>query len=129
MSFDCSQCLDKCRADCCRGPIPIERAVFHRNTPVRTVTSATELGNGFVMIVSIEENTEGKLEASCPFLGYDNKCTIYKDRPFPCRDFGTENSIHTVCSYQDKNGKIRRRQERRSIEREQGKEIYSAIKN
>lgn len=128
MAFDCNQCLDKCRAVCCRGPIPIEQEVFHRNTPVRTVTRSMELHNGFILIVSVENNNKGTLEAVCPFLGYDNKCTIYEDRPFPCRDFGTENSIHTTCSYQDKDGRVRRRPERRSIERKHAKESDKAVK-
>lgn len=115
--FDCKKCLERCKADCCRGPIPIEEEKLYRLTPVRKIFITGEKIDGFVTIISFEKMPDGKMAGVCPFLGNDNRCTIYNDRPFVCVDFGTENSEFTICSYQDKNGRIRKRSERRLTER------------
>jgi Fe-S-cluster containining protein len=57
----------------------------------------------------------------CPFLTYDLKCNIYEDRPFVCREFGKESHLMMKCCYQDKEGRVRSRQEIRAVNRSQCK--------
>lgn len=64
--------------------------------------------------------------ATCAFLGTDHRCTIYDDRPFPCRDFGTECSPMMVCSWMDKTGRVRPRAERREIEKARAADVARA---
>jgi RNA ligase (TIGR02306 family) len=69
--------------------------------------------------------TEGN---SCPYLGLDFKCSIYEDRPEVCRLYGNEQDINLTCQYQDKNGRMRSRQEKRIIESKIKKFMDSWIK-
>ena len=114
--MDCSKCLDKCKAECC-SVVPFEKDRFYRNKRVREILELTEF-DGIV----IPTTKDGK----CPFLGHDLQCTIYDDRPDVCRKFGDESHILMTCAYQDKDGRVRSRQERRQISRQHEK-IQTAI--
>lgn len=91
---------------------------------VRPVTHTADLGNGMVAAMHVTDSKE----AICPFLGLDDRCTIYHDRPFVCRAFGTEVAPQMTCSYQDRNGRLRDGKERRAIEREHVKNQYRSLK-
>ena len=131
MSFDCSRCLARCKADCCRGPIPMPRALFERHVPIRKVIAVQDIGNGHVVVLGEDEtrstaNPKTMISGGpgaktvygcCPFLGLDNSCSIYEDRPEVCRIFGSEVDAFMTCSYQAADGRVRARPERRRIER------------
>ena len=121
MSFDCTQCLNKCHADCCRGPVPLRAEWVERHAPVREVLERKDMGEGWVVMLAVDDatlNAEDKtVMGVCAYLGHDNRCSVYHDRPEVCREFGSESNPWMVCSYQDKTGRVRSRQERRHIER------------
>ena len=118
--IDCSKCLNKCKAGCC-GVIPFERKFIVKHKPVREVIKEIDVGHDTVVL-----ETKGMV---CPFLGEDYHCTIYKDRPEVCRLYGNEGQINLTCQWQDKNGRMRSRQERRNIEREISKFMDRFIKS
>ena len=65
-------------------------------------------------------------DAKCTFLKDDFTCNIYDDQPKVCKKFGDETHLMMTCVYQDKNGRIRSRQERRTLERKSNKaQIYT----
>ncbi len=70
------------------------------------------------MVLAIGEIDPTTKTHRCPFLTYDLKCNIYENRPFVCREFGKESHERLKCSFQDKDGRERSRQERRLIERQ-----------
>lgn len=113
--MNCSFCLSKCKADCCRGPIPMPKDILDRHTPIRPITHTATPDDNTVVVLHVTEDRRGV----CPFLGLDDKCSIYDDRPPACRMFGNGHHIFMTCSFQSADGRIRSRQERRAIEREQ----------
>jgi Fe-S-cluster containining protein len=54
----------------------------------------------------------------CVFLNDDLSCNVYEDRPWVCKKYGDESCSFMTCPFQSKEGRIRSRQERRKIERE-----------
>lgn len=133
MGFNCQNCLSKCKAVCC-GPVPLEVNLVEKNRhklvrpiieekffegPVMEENSFSDLKNvktAEMVLMTSEGNY-------CPFLTEDYKCNIYEDRPFVCKEFGKETHPLMRCSFQDKDGRVRSRQETRSIEREQKKRV------
>lgn len=78
--IDCLQC-----ANCCRttGPLllgkDIERLARHFN--MRPAAFTTEY-------LRIDEDNDYIFKKMpCPFIGADNYCTVYEDRPSACRDY------------------------------------------
>jgi len=121
--FDCSKCLSRCKADCCHGPIPIPAETLQKHKTIRPILHQEDVGGGYVAVVSTyQDGTQIKLV--CPFLGLDNRCSIYDDRPFVCKDFGTEIVPFMQCSWQDKVGNVRSRSARRRIKRDHIKRRY-----
>jgi Fe-S-cluster containining protein len=120
--MNCDSCLLTCRAACCRGPIPMLKETFAAHTPIRPVTKQMEHGEN-IIVMHVAENGE----QVCPFLGMDDKCSIYGDRPELCRKFGDESHIMMTCSFQAKDGRIRSRQERRKVQRDQDKDAHRII--
>jgi Fe-S-cluster containining protein len=137
MTFNCEKLKLKCKAACC-GPFPIQADLWERlkHKAERQIISVKR----FISPILTKAFVEGKIDAEeaehvyveteldpelkchrCPFLSYDYKCNIYDDRPFVCREFGTESNIMMKCGYQDKDGRERSRQQRRAIDREQRK--------
>lgn len=112
--MDCQKCLQKCRAVCC-GIIPLERKFIKKHKPVRKVLKEVELGGDMVIL-----ETEGRY---CPYLNQELKCSIYNERLEVCRLFGDESQIALTCPFQDKEGRIRSRQERRAVERKVSKDM------
>lgn len=144
--FDCKKMHHKCKAECC-SICPIPKDIWDRNIHkiVRHPEQIIDLGirpdpheckkldlvptdsskflensklfteNDFVNKHFIQPVTKDMM---CPFLNKDYTCNIYEDRPGVCRDFGNETHADLTCSYQDKDGKERSRQECRKLRRE-----------
>ena len=83
-----SICIDRSRAQCCRGPLLLslseeEKLTFDRkandmNRPLRTIPFARS------WIVKFEDH-QGDC---CPMLDMESmKCLIYDDRPIQCKEF------------------------------------------
>jgi hypothetical protein len=105
--LNCKNCISKCGAACC-GLVPISKKIFEKNKPYREFLEVVDLGDDVIF-----ETKDFK----CPYLNEENACTIYDKRPEVCKLFGSEKDIKLTCPYQDKDGRIRSRQERRMIER------------
>jgi Fe-S-cluster containining protein len=76
----------RCDAACCRQN-GHEFAVLLRDDELRrfapwSVDVAVQSTNGVVV-----ERVIAYRDGRCPFLGEDNRCTIYEDRPISCRQF------------------------------------------
>lgn len=110
--MDCSKCTAKCGAECCSN-VPFDRSFVETHKPVREIIELVPLGDNMV----VPKTASGR----CPFLSEDYRCTVYKDRPRVCRVFGDESTIFATCSWQDKNGRVRSRQEKRQLDRLQSK--------
>jgi Fe-S-cluster containining protein len=117
--IDCSKCLAKCKAICC-GIVPFDPGFIAKHKTVREVVNRLDISDGNVVL----ETKDWR----CPYLGEDYRCTVYEDRPDVCRLYGNEQQINLTCQYQDKDGRIRSRQERRAVEREIGKMIKRFVK-
>jgi Fe-S-cluster containining protein len=126
--MDCKKCHKQCNADCC-GIFFIPKDIFDRNqdkivnrdfqfTQVDEVSLIEDLiaGNASTKAPHVVAQTK---DLKCCFLNKDLSCNIYDDRPFVCRKFGDESSLHMTCQFQAKDGRVRSRQERRSLERKQ----------
>lgn len=125
MSFDCSKCLARCKADCCHGPVPMPKGFIDRHVAVRPIVIRKDFGSDHEIAMALDERTRNgeanSVMGVCPFLGFDDRCSIYEDRPDVCREFGSESHPMMICSYQSRDGRIRSRQEHRAIGREQVK--------
>jgi len=128
--FDCTPFLPKCKAACC-GVVPIEKALFEKHKDkikidyeiheFEGVNPVTKKNEKLVMLLT--EN------ASCPFLDKDLKCTIHDDKPYVCSHFGSEEHEHLTCPWQDKDGNIRCRSERRRIDKKVDKDVKKFLNN
>ncbi len=117
--FDCEQCKKKCKSICC-GYVPIGNPIIAKHPigkPYRKVPF--HIVDDMTMVVGLDD--------MCAYLE-NGTCSIYEDRPDVCRKFGDESANGLVCPYQDKNGRIRSRQERRAIDRGIQKQIDQIIK-
>lgn len=108
---------NKCKAACC-GVCPIPKDIYERNRDklVQIPLEEKEL-EGYDPTASekrpfILPMTE---DTYCPFLNKDKTCNIYDDRPDVCRRFGDDSHPCLCCPYQDKDGRLRSRQEARKI--------------
>ena len=138
MGFNCDKLKSKCNACCC-APVPMQEELWEKvkHKTVRPILFVQK----FVSPICDEEAVKNPGSAKdadhvlaaaeidpkegyhrCPFLTYDLKCNIYEDRPFVCREFGKESHLMMKCCYQDKEGRVRSRQEMRSVSREQCKQ-------
>jgi len=78
--IDCLAC-----ANCCKTTSPI----FYQ-TDIERVSRALRMRPGdFVdMYLRVDEDRDFVLKsAPCPFLGPDNRCSVYEDRPKACREY------------------------------------------
>jgi Fe-S-cluster containining protein len=107
--FDCFKCHHKCKAACC-GVSPIEKEIYQRNLDKRLRPVIKESDMEPCVIPMTEDS-------KCTFLKENFTCNIYDDRPTLCKKFGDETHAMMTCLFQDKNGRERSRQERRSLER------------
>jgi Fe-S-cluster containining protein len=103
--FNCDQCLKQCKSVCC-GYVPIPGETYQKYPP---------LSSDYVLEGPDKTKFVVK-DNHCAYL-VDNKCTLYEHRPEVCRKFGDETHPMLFCPYQDKDGRVRSRQERRQIDR------------
>ncbi|MDX2245700.1 MAG: YkgJ family cysteine cluster protein [Bacteroidia bacterium] len=98
---DCLKC-----ANCCKTTSPrftdkdIARIARHlRMKPSLFVEEYLHLD---------EENDYVLNAVPCPFLGYDNYCSIYEERPKACREYPHTNQkkIHQILRLTEKNAEI-----------------------
>ena len=78
--FDCLQC-----ANCCKTTSPI----FYQNDIERAAKALRMKPGDFVTrYLRVDEDNDHVLRSTpCPFLGADNYCSIYDDRPKACREY------------------------------------------
>lgn len=78
--IDCLTC-----ANCCKTTSPI----FYQNDIERIAKSLRMKPGDFVeKYLRIDEDNDYVLKSSpCPFLGNDNYCSVYNDRPKACREY------------------------------------------
>jgi Fe-S-cluster containining protein len=87
--IDCLQC-----ANCCKTTSPI----FYMKDIERAAKALRLKPNTFIeQYLKIDEDKDYILKSSpCPFLDYENYCTIYKDRPTACREYPHTNRKRIV---------------------------------
>lgn len=115
--MDCSQCLLKCKAQCC-GPVPIPKKVYYAMPKARVPVSEQEF---YDFVIGTDKDNY------CVFLSEDYRCTIYNQRPEVCKKFGDESQIEMTCRFQAKDGRIRARGELREIGRQQDKHVTKLL--
>lgn len=78
--IDCTTCAHCCKTlEIVVDNKDIARLAQHFNI------SAREFTNRYVKVT--EDKTKIFSSLPCPFLGEDNRCTVYEDRPFACREY------------------------------------------
>ncbi len=78
--IDCLEC-----ANCCKTTSPI-----FLQADIDRVAKALKMKSGDFIIQYLEMDEDGDFvlkSAPCPFLGSDNKCIVYKDRPRACKEY------------------------------------------
>jgi Fe-S-cluster containining protein len=78
--IDCLEC-----ANCCKTTSPI----FYETDIERVAKSLRMKPGDFIeKYLKIDEDKDYVLKSSpCPFLGPDNYCSVYEDRPKACREY------------------------------------------
>jgi uncharacterized protein len=78
--FDCLSC-----ANCCKTTSPI---FYQRDIERASKRLRVKPGEFIDRFLKIDEDKDYVLQsAPCPFLGSDNYCSIYEDRPNACREY------------------------------------------
>jgi hypothetical protein len=78
--IDCLSC-----ANCCKTTSPIFRDVDIRRLSKRLRLSEAKFIEAYLRVDS--EGDYVLTTAPCPFLGQDNYCSVYEDRPLACREY------------------------------------------
>ena len=103
-AFDQISCLD-C-ANCCKTTSPM---VFEKD--IERLAQRLKIKPGEFVERYLYLDTDGiyaMKSTPCPFLGEDNYCSVYDDRPKACREFPHTNhrKMHTVLHLAEKNIEI-----------------------
>ena len=79
-AIDCLHC-----ANCCKTTSPI----FYQNDIERLARALRMKPGDFIeQYLRVDEDRDYVLKSSpCPFLGEDNYCAVYEDRPKACREY------------------------------------------
>lgn len=78
--IDCLTC-----ANCCKTTSPIFRDVDIKRLSKRLRMTESKLIDTYL---KMDEEQDYVLKSSpCPFLGSDNYCSVYEDRPLACREY------------------------------------------
>ncbi len=77
---DCLSC-----ANCCSTTSPIFQMTDIERLAKSFKMKSSEFIDQYLMLD--EENDYVLKSSPCPFLGYDNKCIVYDDRPKACREY------------------------------------------
>ena len=96
--IDCLEC-----ANCCKTTSPI-----FLNTDIDRLGKSFRLKSNAFIDQYLHRDEEGDFvlnSAPCPFLGLDNKCSVYEDRPKACREYPHTNrkNIHGILELSLKN--------------------------
>jgi Fe-S-cluster containining protein len=78
--IDCTTC-----ANCCKTLQIIVDDADIRRLSARLGMSFPSFSKKYVLVA--EDKTKYFASTPCVFLGADNRCTVYEDRPQACRDF------------------------------------------
>lgn len=78
--IDCLQC-----ANCCKTTSPIFRDVDIKRLAKKMRLSEVKFIDTYLKMD--EEGDYVLTQAPCPFLGEDNYCSVYEDRPLACREY------------------------------------------
>lgn len=79
-SMDCLSC-----ANCCKTTSPI-----FRDVDIKRLSKRMRLSESQFIANYLKMDDEGDYvltTAPCPFLGSDNYCGVYEDRPLACREY------------------------------------------
>lgn len=120
MGMNCEACLATCKADCCHGPVPMPRDYLDRFPVIRPVVLVRDVDEHTIEPLALypHKRMHNAMLGVCPFLGLDNRCSIYEHRPDVCRQFGQAWHHYVVCTYQSHTGRVRPRLERKWAQRE-----------
>lgn len=121
--FECSRLHAKCKAMCCCVS-PIDRDVWERNKhkALRPIEKLLDMDGPFEAVLPVTA------DAMCTFLTQELRCSIYEDRPRLCKKYGDDSSPCMKCPFQDKEGRLRSRQETRKILRDSSKKLEQATR-
>lgn len=78
--IDCLAC-----ANCCKTTSPI-----FRDVDIRRLSKRLRMNESAFISAYLRMDSEGDYvltTAPCPFLGDDNYCSVYEDRPLACREY------------------------------------------
>jgi Fe-S-cluster containining protein len=78
--IDCTTC-----AHCCRTLQIVVDAQDIRKLAARLGIKPSQFSRRYVQTAA--DGTKHLISTPCAFLGDDNRCTVYEDRPRACRDF------------------------------------------
>lgn len=78
--IDCTAC-----ANCCRTLQIVVDNKDIRRLAARLGMTLAQFSRRYVQVDT--DKTKYFASPPCPFLGPDNRCTVYEDRPQACRDF------------------------------------------
>jgi len=99
--IDCLQC-----ANCCKTTSPIFRDVDIRRLSKRVrMTEKAFIGQ----YLRMDSDGDYVLTvAPCPFLGSDNYCSVYEDRPMACREYPHTNrkNMYQILTLTRKNMEV-----------------------
>lgn len=95
---DCLEC-----ANCCKTTSPI-----FLNTDIDRLAKGFRMRSSAFIDQYLHRDEEGDYVLNfspCPFLGGDNKCSVYEDRPKACREYPHTNrkNIHGILDLSLKN--------------------------
>lgn len=79
-NIDCLQC-----ANCCKNYSP-----RFKTPDIKRLSKVLGMREGVFIETYLREDEEGDFvvkSSPCPFLGADNFCSVYEDRPSDCRRF------------------------------------------
>ena len=100
-SIDCLSC-----ANCCKTTSPIFRDVDIKRIAKRFRVNEMQFISTYLRM---DEDRDYVLKTSpCAFLGADNKCDIYEDRPLACREYPHTNrkNMYQILELTRKNSEI-----------------------
>jgi Fe-S-cluster containining protein len=87
--IDCTQC-----AHCCRTLQVVVDGNDVDRLAARFGMTSRQFSRRYVAVD--DDRTRYFAASPCPFLGEDNRCTVYEDRPKACRDFPYMHEKHFV---------------------------------
>lgn len=85
MNFECKKC-----GNCCSAYLPLTEKEVKLMKSLKEKINKAPLRNDYIF--------------HCPFLNNENKCNIYEDRPFICRQytcFNYENHIFDKTAFKE----------------------------